>query len=421
MLRAVGLPLYFLRLVAQSALLAAGQIWANKTRAALTTMGVVIGVASVTTVVAALTGMRAKVLSEFETFGIKKIYVWPQRPQEGRLRQAPWWQIRFTPELFAALKEHCPSVEAFTLNCEWRDTVGVGDRKDENAQVLGVMPAWHEIEGRAVEVGRPFGLIDEAESRPVCLVTPTLRDKLRLDRDCQGDAVLVGDRRFTIVGVVEEAPASTMMRGQNMSQSQVLIPFQTAWKMRQPWITLVAAARTPELAEEAQAEIRFYLRRVRNLRPGDPDTFGMAVMERFLQQFNQVALAITVVAGGIVGISLVVGGVGIMNIMLVSVSERTREIGLRKAVGARPSAILLQFLVEAVILCLAGGLAGLLIGRALTAGLARIPQAQLDGAYIPFWAVAMSFGFAAAVGLFFGMFPAVKAARLDPIEALRHE
>ncbi|MCK4299621.1 MAG: FtsX-like permease family protein, partial [Planctomycetes bacterium] len=143
--------------------------------------------------------------------------------------------------------------------------------------------------------------------------------------------------------------------------------------------------------------------------------------QRFLEQFNKVALAITAVAGGIVGISLLVGGIGIMNIMLVSVSERTREIGLRKAVGAGPVAILLQFLVEAVTLCLIGGLVGVTVGQLLTTAIANIPNAQLEKAYIPAWAIALSFGFAMAVGLFFGMIPAVKAARLDPIDALRHE
>ncbi len=145
------------------------------------------------------------------------------------------------------------------------------------------------------------------------------------------------------------------------------------------------------------------------------------MIEEILQEFNKIAVGVTAVAGGIVGISLLVGGVGIMNIMLVSVSERTREIGLRKAVGARPSAILLQFLVEAVVLCLFGGMIGLGIGQGLTSLIAKIPGASLDMAYIPLWAIGLSFGFAGSVGVFFGMFPAIKAARLDPIEALRHE
>jgi putative ABC transport system permease protein len=132
-------------------------------------------------------------------------------------------------------------------------------------------------------------------------------------------------------------------------------------------------------------------------------------------------MMVTLVAGGIVGVSLLVGGVGIMNIMLVSVSERTREIGLRKAVGAKRSAILTQFLIEAIVLCFVGGFVGVGLGQLLTMAIGNIPNAELDMAYIPLWAVALSFAFAGSVGIFFGMFPAIKAARLDPIEALRHE
>jgi putative ABC transport system permease protein len=130
---------------------------------------------------------------------------------------------------------------------------------------------------------------------------------------------------------------------------------------------------------------------------------------------------VTMVAGGIVGISLLVGGVGIMNIMLVSVSERTREIGLRKAVGAKRSAILTQFMIESVTLCFFGGLVGIGFGQLLTMAIANIPQVKLDLAHIPLWAIGISFGFSGVVGIVFGMVPAIKAARLDPIEALRHE
>ena len=136
---------------------------------------------------------------------------------------------------------------------------------------------------------------------------------------------------------------------------------------------------------------------------------------------SEMLATITFIATGIVGISLLVGGVGIMNIMLVSVSERTREIGLRKAVGARPGAILLQFLIEAVMICVMGGLIGLLIGQGFTVLMRHIPEAQLEHASIPGWAIALSVGFSALTGVVFGMFPAIKAARLDPIDALRHE
>jgi putative ABC transport system permease protein len=184
---------------------------------------------------------------------------------------------------------------------------------------------------------------------------------------------------------------------------------------------VISATRSPELSDEAKAEITFYMRKKRKIALGDPDNFRVEAVDQFVRQFNQVAATITLVATGIVGISLLVGGVGIMNIMLVSVSERTREIGLRKAVGARPSAVLLQFLVEAVTLCFMGGLIGVAFGQLITYGLSKIPGEQLKQAYIPLWAVALAFGFSASVGLIFGMFPAIKAARLDPIEALRHE
>jgi putative ABC transport system permease protein len=183
----------------------------------------------------------------------------------------------------------------------------------------------------------------------------------------------------------------------------------------------MAASKSPEVSDEAKAELTFFLRQKRNIIPGEPDTFRVLTVESEVRKFNEIATRFTLVAGGIVCISLLVGGIGIMNIMLVSVSERTREIGLRKAVGAKSSAILTQFLVEAVVLCCVGGLVGLGLGQLLTFAIAKIPNVNLDKAYIPGWAILMSLGFSAMVGVFFGMFPAVKAARLDPIEALRHE
>jgi len=184
---------------------------------------------------------------------------------------------------------------------------------------------------------------------------------------------------------------------------------------------IIAKLVSPEVAEEAAAEVRFTLRRMRNLAPDEPNTFQAQAMDQFIDQFKALAAGITAIAGGIVGISLLVGGIGIMNIMLVSVSERTREIGLRKAVGATPLAVLLQFLLEATTLSMVGGVIGLLIGEGMAFGLTMIPDAGLDEAAVPLWAVVMSFAFCVTVGVVFGMFPAIKAARLNPIDALRHE
>jgi len=407
------------RLLIRSVFLALGQIWANKGRSVLTTIGIVIGVASVTAVIAALTGLRANVLADFESLGVNKIYLHASRPDKGRHKVARWNELMLQPDELDGMLDHCPSVVRFTRISEMPAAARFGEQTVD-ARIIGIEPAWHKIEDRPILEGRPFSLIDETAARAVCLVTPSMQEALHLDRNCIGQRIRFLGRAFRIVGVVEPATQFGVF-GIGRKNEEVFIPFRTLRKMFRGGMYAIAASRSPEASEEARAEIRFFLRRKRKLAPGEPDTFGAEAIQKFLEQFEQMATMVTLVAGGIVGISLLVGGVGIMNIMLVSVSERTREIGLRKAVGARPSAILLQFLVEAIMLCLFGGLIGLLCGQLLTTGIAAIPKAQLERSYIPAWAVALSFGFSAGVGIIFGMFPAIKAARLDPIEALRHE
>jgi putative ABC transport system permease protein len=212
--------------------------------------------------------------------------------------------------------------------------------------------------------------------------------------------------------------------GAGGTEVELFLPFSTAVKMQSPYFFFLVMAQltAPDVAEEAQAEVRFTMRRMRQLEPDEPNTFQVIVFDKVIEQFKAMAAVITAVAGAFVSISLLVGGIGIMNIMLVSVSERTREIGLRKAVGATPVAILLQFLLEAVVLSLAGGAVGVAVGELLAFGLSKIPNAKALGeASVPWWAIAVSFAFCAAVGIIFGMWPAVKAARLNPIDALRHE
>jgi putative ABC transport system permease protein len=415
-------PLVFFRLFYQSVYLSLGQIWANKTRSILTTLGIVIGVASVTAVIAALSGLKAKILTQVETLGSNTIFIQPKRPDSGPLQHAPWWTVRFLPEHFDGLLEHCPSVERFGRQT-WvgQYTVSHRERSVENVMVRGIEPDSQKIESRPVTIGRPLSVIDEMQVRQVCLIDPKLRNDLRLDRDCVGQPILIGYHTFYIIGVVEARPES-LFGGGNQETSEIFIPFKTSFKLRQYlYIGVLAASKSAEVSEDARAEISFFLRRTRNIKPGEPDTFEVQSLKNILDIFNKIAIIVTMVAGGIVGISLLVGGVGIMNIMLVSVSERTREIGLRKAVGAKKTAILTQFLIESVVLCFVGGLVGVGFGQLLTMGIASIPKVEMDMAYIPWWAIAISFGFAGSVGIFFGMFPAIKAARLDPIEALRHE
>ncbi|MHC4528563.1 MAG: ABC transporter permease [Planctomycetota bacterium] len=411
-------PLIFVRILYQSAYLALGQIWANKTRSILTTIGIVIGVASVTAVIAALTGLKAKILSRVETFGSDTIIVQPHRPDSGPLSRLSWWHIRFSPEELEGMLEHCPSVQRYCrISAGEHETVRYGENSINRVHVRGIEPSWHEIENRPLVVGRKMSIVDE--TRPVCLIEPLLRDKLRLDKDCVGETIRVGHSTFRIIGVIERRAAMGFGEG-GQEHYEVIIPFKMVWKFGDPWVWAFAESKSTEVLDEAVAEIKFFLRRARRIKPGDPETFRVESLKSALKTFNEIALVVTLVAGGIVGISLLVGGVGIMNIMLVSISERTREIGLRKAVGAKKSAILTQFLVEAVILCFVGGLVGVGVGQLLTMGICRV-NPLLERMYIPAWAIMLSFAFAGCVGICFGMFPAIKAARLDPIEALRHE
>jgi putative ABC transport system permease protein len=412
----------FFRLFYQSVFLSLSQIWANKTRSILTTIGIVIGVASVTAVIAALSGLKAKILTQVQTLGSNTIFIQPKRPDTGPLQHAQFWSIRFLPEQFDGMLEHCPSVKRFGRQT-WVGayTVSHRERSMENVTVRGIEPDCHKIESRPVTIGRQLSVIDEMQARQVCLIDPKLRNELRLDRDCIGQTILIGHNTFYIVGVLEPRPEA-LFGGGDQEQSEIFIPFKTSFKLRQYlYIWVMAESKSAEVSEDARAEISFFLRRTRNIKPGEPDTFEVQSLKNILDMFNKIAVIVTMVAGGIVGISLLVGGVGIMNIMLVTVSERTREIGLRKAVGAKKSAILTQFLIESVVLCFVGGLVGIGFGQLLTTGIANIPKVELDMAYIPLWAIGISFGFSGAVGIFFGMFPAIKAARLDPIEALRHE
>ncbi len=410
-------PLFWL----QAITLAFSQIWANKSRAFLTALGIIVGVASTTAVIAALTGLKAKVLSEFESVGASKFFVFPDRPDNAPRNMYPWEKILLKTAEAKAIRDECTLVKAITPITEVGLDVDSAGKRIEGITVAGIWPDWHEEQNRFVQEGRPFTQIDVDSERQVCLINQDAIRELDLPANAVGEAILLGGRRFMIVGIIETTQARFF--GMNTSSAEIFIPFSVAEKLqdRNFFMRIEGLFVSPETAADGEDEVRFVLRRMRGLSPGDPQTFQVAAIDKFIAQFKTLAAGITAIAGGIVGISLLVGGIGIMNIMLVSVSERTREIGLRKAVGATPMAILLQFLLEAVTLCLVGGFIGIAFGRLAAFGLTMIPGAQLEQSDIPFWAVALSFVFSAMTGIVFGMFPAIKASRLDPIEALRHE
>ncbi|MBK7406464.1 MAG: ABC transporter permease [Phycisphaerales bacterium] len=408
------------RIAIQTFGLALGQIWANKVRSLLTTLGVIIGVASVVAVIAALQGLRATVLQEFEKLGAKRVYIDGTLPR-SQWHSGRWRDVQLKIDEVKAIRDRCESITSITP--EWWGSYAVeyGDRKVAAAQTVGIWPTWHDIVGRQVIQGRPFTAIDDSERLFVCLINDKAIEELDLPREPVGEFILLAGRRFKVVGVVETVQLALFGGGD--TSTEVFVPFGTAQVLNPDgWINDAwGSLASPDKVGDAKAEIGFVLSKMRNLRGGDEPTYQIEVLQQFIDQFNAMAAGITAGAGGIVGISLLVGGIGIMNIMLVSVSERTREIGLRKAIGARPMVVMIQFLVEAVTLCLAGGAIGLGVGQGLIMAIKAIPDSPLKDASVPAWAVLLAVGFSAGTGVIFGMFPAIKASRLDPIEALRHE
>jgi len=245
-------PFMFFRLVYQSAYLALGQIWANKTRSILTTIGIVIGVASVTSVIAALTGLKAKILSQVETFGSNTIIMQPQLPTKGLKRTLTWWDIRFKSREFDALLEHCPSLERYTRISEaGQYTAKYGEKSVLNAHVYGVEPAWHPIEHRPMVIGREISEIDDGKT--VCLIEPELRDKLGLDQDCIGQMIRIGVRNFRIIGVIEKRQ-DLGVGGGGQERFEIIIPFEAAKKFQRDfWVWVFAEAKSAEVLDEGVA------------------------------------------------------------------------------------------------------------------------------------------------------------------------
>ncbi|MCU0689211.1 MAG: ABC transporter permease [Phycisphaerales bacterium] len=411
-----------IRLLLQTVVLAFTQLWSNKFRALLTMLGIMIGVGAVIATVAATQGLKNYVLKEFDTFGARKVWMDGTIPPRMRGRVS-WTQYDLRLSEIQFIKDNATTIDAITPMHFVGATVRNDEQNRQNVTATGIWPDWHEIEKRTVIKGRPLIKSDIDEIRSVCLVNDKAIAELNLDVDPTNDYIFVNDRRFLIVGVLETKAVAQGFPGGGEARTELFIPYSTAIAM-QPRDTAnfaLAQLKDVSVADEAKAEIGSILRRLRKLGGEDENTFQVETVQSIIDQINRLGTGLTIAAAGLMCISLLVGGIGIMNIMLVSVSERTREIGLRKAVGARPMIILMQFLVEAVVLCLIGGLIGMAAGIGLVRAVGAIPNSPLIDAQVPWWAIAIGIGFSAMVGIVFGMFPAIKAARLDPIVALRHE
>jgi len=410
-----------LRVLSQTVSFAIRQMLANKFRSMLTMLGIIIGVWAITTVIAAVSGLNGFVMKEFETFGATKMFIWGERPDSLR-RKVKWDDVKLTQAEGDLLRENATTLSRVSMVADYPVTVRYGDKVKVGVRVTGIEKDWHEIEQRFVLEGRAFTEQDNAEQLQVCMTTREGVKEFALDNNGVGEYLLLNNRRFLVIGIIETKEMKMFGRGD--SQAEIFVPFQTMYKLQDwLWTMAVVQMKSADLAEEADAEVKTLLRKQRQLPPEWEDTFGTWQMTSAVNQMKSLGTGLTMAAGVLVSISLLVGGVGIMNIMLVSVSERTREIGLRKALGANPTIILMQFLIEAMVLCIIGGMLGLILGQVTTLGLqnAPIPGMNMKSAEIPMWAIILALSFSAGVGLVFGMGPAMKAARLDPIDALRHD
>jgi putative ABC transport system permease protein len=397
--------------------LALGAIWSNKLRSVLTTLGIVIGVLTVIAMQTFIQGLNNNVKKELAVVGPNTFYV-QKYPAVAFDISNYRNRKNITRDHAKAIAERGELVSLVAAESFKFATTIKHKRKKTNPDVflIGGTEVWQATNGFFVENGRFLSQIDVSNKRPVCILGLDIVEKLFPFESCLDKNVLIDGHKFRVAGVFEEKGS---FFGQNRDNIAV-IPISTFEKIYgdKRSIQIAIKALQPELLPEAMDEVITILRVERGLLPGEPNDFEVLTQDSLMETWNNLSNIVFSAAVGICLISLLVGGIGVMNIMLVSVSERTREIGIRKSVGAKRRHIMLQFLVEAVIICQIGGLIGVVLGLVLGEIVGAVTQLP---AAVPLWSIFVGLGFVSLVGIFFGIYPAAKAAKLSPITALRYE
>ncbi len=404
------------RLVSEGVQMALVSLRANKMRSALTVVGVVVGVTTLVGMVALIQGLNASTAKQIRSLGSDVMYVTIYGPGgPGSLPDSVRNRKQLTVDDGKAIEEFCPAVEDVSPGWDTNLRISYRGKVSQPMETIGAGASYQETNNVFVERGRFFTPAEVQRGAPVA-VLGTDAEEAVFTGDPIGKTVRVGASNFTVVGVFEK-------RGKFLGDSWddvVVIPYTTSEKRfgTDQFFYLAIKARSPELVQTAIDQVTELLRRRRGVRADKPDDFDVMTSDTFLKLYNQITGGFFMVLVFISSIALLVGGIGVMNIMLVSVRERTHEIGMRKAIGARRADILWQFLVEAATLTAVGGALGVLLGL----GLAGLVSALTHLPYgVPAWTPVVGVGFSALVGLFFGTYPAMKAAGLDPVEALRYE
>lgn len=396
----------------------------HKLRSSLTILGVVIGVVTVIVISSILTGMRSNIISLVEEYGTHNIYAFhlTTGPQLGPRDRREWQRKPLTVENAGAIKREALAV----ADVSW---VGFSFRSNQvieyqgtrytQLNVQGVSPNHATVTNIPVEEGRFISSIDNRHrSSVVVLGTNVVEALFPHYQTIVGRTVTLNGRPFTVIGLLEKRKSTFF--GASEEDNLAFIPYQTLRKIApsNDFLMIVSQAKQGQLGR-ALGQTEAILRRERGLRYNEPSDFDLSTADRMIQQFDSITATVGLVAIAISAMGLLVGGIGVMNIMLVSVTERTREIGVRKAIGARRRDITFQFLVEAITLSTTGGTLGIIFAVAVSYLVGSLfPSLPTS---IPAWAVVTGFIVSVSVGLFFGVWPAMKAARLDPIECLRYE
>jgi len=395
-------------------------LWTNKLRSFLTLLGVIIGVFTIIGMQSVITGFRQQMYKELSILGSNTFQVqkYPAVQTGGQDRQKYRNRKDLTWEQGKAIQEYAVHVAAVGVeNWQWGEELRYRDKRTKSPiSVAGGTPEFAVSNGYFVQFGRFLTASDVLHNRNVVVIGMDVVEDLFPFRDPLGLDVKVRGRPFQVIGVLEE-------RGSQFGESRddrVIIPLSTWEGMygRHRSVNITVRAASSDVYQQARDEVISILRTVRKVSPGEPNDFEIFSSETLKTMFDDMTRMVWFAAVGIASISLLVAGIGIMNIMLVTVTERTREIGIRKAIGARRGDILAQFLIESVILSLIGGVIGVAVGITLAQVLSN--STSLPSA-IPTWAVVVALLFCSIIGLFFGMYPAAKASKMDPIESLRYE
>jgi putative ABC transport system permease protein len=398
---------------------------AHRLRSGLTVFGVVIGVLVVVVVSSILTGMRRNVIQAVEEYGTNNIFAFhlTTGPQLGPRDRSEFKRKPLRPQDGAAVRDLAPAVED-VAHCAfmWLEdrTIAYGREKYRRASLQAVSANYADITNLSLAEGRFLTEVDDEHRRGVLILGHNVAQALFGPLGwAAGREVTLAGRPFRVIGVLEKRKGGFM--GENEDDNVVLMPYRTG-RIVAPrasdWMLLVIRARTGQLAP-ALDQAEDVLRRRRGVRASEPSNFDLSTADRIIQQFDGITAAIGLIAIAISSVSLLVGGIGVMNIMLVSVTERTQEIGVRKALGARRGDIVRQFLFEAIALTFSGGVIGVLLA-VLVSWLLLLLLPALPS-QIPPWAVVAGLTVSIGVGLGFGVWPARRAAALDPVEALRYE